>query len=604
MTGDVIFARLRIVLTRERVICRLITAWLFVALTSILRDGEYAFFFDLSYAQNTSLIKLALSTLGLFLLLTAAAFFLPRFHTDSWALFATATACVTAWLLLYYAWLGGIYFAFAVAIGYCMVVLYCFRANEELLDKWKPGKRTVLFFTVGAGLLTCGVIAGIGCLRYRLFYSPNFDFGIFCNMFYNMAETGLPLSTCERDVLLSHFAVHISPVYYLILPLYYVFRSPLTLQIAQAAALALGVIPTVLLARHFKLSGKMTMVVVALYAFYPTLSRGTFFDLHENCFLPLFLLLTFLFYEKRKWIPMYVSAVLVLSVKEDAAIYLFFFALFILLSEREWLHGSILAAMAVAYFLLCGYLMTKYGEGMMTARFGNLIYERDGSLLGAIKTALVNPGFLFTQLFSTETGGWEKVSYVLQMLTPLCFLPFCTRKPSRWLLVAPILINLLSLWPYQYDLGFQYHFGIAAFFIYAMIKNLPELTLPTAKTLLRIAAAVTCCIYLATVGAYLFTYASAYQKDREAYVQMDAFLEENVPKDASVAASTFLVPHLAERDEIYELFYHDQKTDVEYVVLDLRFENEYEEDMIFYLSNGYEQVAELKNYVLVLQRQE
>ena len=602
MTRTDAFARLRTALTQERVLCRLIAAWICVASFLILQNGKTAYFFDLAYAQRTSLLGIALATLFLFLFLTAVAFFLPQFHSDSWVLFVAATVCVTAWLVLYYAWLTDIYFALAVAIGYSVVVLYCFRANEELLEKWNPGKWTVWGFALGVGLLTCGMIATVGCLRYRVFYAPNFDFGIFCNMFYNMSETGLPMSTCERDILLSHFAVHISPVYYLILPFYYIFRSPMTLQIAQAIVLALGVVPVVVLARHFKLSGRMTLAVSALYAFYPALSRGTFFDLHENCFLPLFLLLTFLFYEKRKWIPMYVSAIFVLSVKEDAAIYLLFFAFFILLSEREWLHGSILAAMAVAYFLLCGYLMTRYGEGMMIGRFTNLIYERDGNLFGAIKTAVLNPGFLFTQLFSTETGGWEKISYALQLLAPIGFLPFCTRKPSRWLLLAPILVNLLTLYPYQYQLGFQYHFGITAFFFYAMLKNLPELNLPTAKTLLRVAAAVCCCLYLATVVEYCGTFIKIYKDNRETYAEMEAFLEENVPKDASVAASTFLVPHLAERSEIYEVEYHERKADIEYVVLDMRFGDEHEYYQMLYENRLYEVVAELEDCILILKK--
>jgi uncharacterized membrane protein len=220
-----------------------------------------------------------------------------------------------------------------------------------------------------AGLVCFGVIALLGVLRYKTFASPNFDFGIWCNMFHNMKETGLAMVTCERDMLLSHFAVHISPVYYLLLPFYCLFPSPLTLQIGQAVVLAAGVIPVFLLARHFKLPNHITVLCTMLYAFFPVITTGCSFDLHENCFLPLLLLLTFYFYEIKKPIPMYVCAILVLSVKEDAAIYLLFFALFLLVGERKYLHGGILAAMAVGYFLLCGYLLETTGTGMMSNRY-------------------------------------------------------------------------------------------------------------------------------------------------------------------------------------------------------------------------------------------
>ena len=41
-----------------------------------------------------------------------------------------------------------------------------------------------------------------------------------------------------------------------------------------------------------------------------------------------------------------------------------------------------------------------------------------------------------------------------------------------------------------------------------------------------------------------------------------------IPDDASVAASTFLVPHLSERKYLYEVYYTDKETG--YVAIDLR----------------------------------
>ena len=69
-------------------------------------------------------------------------------------------------------------------------------------------------------------VSAITVYRYLTYSSPNYDFGLFCNMFHNMKETGLPNITSERDMLLSHFAVHISPAYYLMLPFYMIFPSP------------------------------------------------------------------------------------------------------------------------------------------------------------------------------------------------------------------------------------------------------------------------------------------------------------------------------------------------------------------------------------------
>ena len=590
--------KIKSVMCFDRVAVRLIASWCsFAACVLIfgLRD-----FSVLEFAQDVSLLSVALFSLLFFALYTLVATVAgDAYHTDSWFLLASSTACVFRWLLGYDGTGQRPLFLLAVSSVYILFVVSCVRLNTSLLAKWKPQNSTVTVLAILFGVASCAVIAVITCLRYKTFSSPNFDFGLFCNMFHNMRESGLPLVTSERDRLLSHFAVHISPIYYLLLPFYYIFPSPLTLQIGQAVALTLGVIPVLLLARHHKLSGKTTLLVTALYAAYPALSTGCFYDIHENCFLPLFLLLTFLFYEKKKYPLMYISALCVLAVKEDAAVYLLLFALFVLLSERNYLHGGLLAALSVGYFGVCAYVLQKHGLGMMVNRFDNLIYNAEDGLLGAVKTALVNPGFLLTQLFTTCGDTWEKIVYFLQMLLPLGFLPFCTKKPSRWLLVAPILINLLTLYQYQYDIGFQYHFGITAFLIYAMIKNLPDLSLPSRQTLLSIATAACCCIYVFSVIPKLNTYTLRWQTGKRTYQYMENILD-TVPDDASINVSTFLLAHVADRKTVYEVGYHKNKPDVDYVILDLRYSS-YQSALEAYLDHGYTVFAEYPELILILE---
>ncbi len=580
----------------ERMFSRLIAAWsTFVAMIALRGEG----FEKLSFAQEVGFLPIGLWTLAFFALYSIVAMLARGIHTDSWMLMAAATVCVFRWLLGYEG-TQDLLFLLAVSLIYCLFAVYFMRANLPLFERIQPKRSAVALFATLAILVCFGMIAVITCLRYKTFSSPNFDFGLFCNMFYNMRESGEPLVSSERDRLLSHFAVHVSPAYYLFLPFYWLFPYPETLQICQAAVLAAGVIPVILLAKHFKLSAKSGMLVAALYAFHPAISAGCFYDLHENCFLPLFLLCTFLFYEKKKYVPMYLSALLVLSVKEDAAVYLLLFAAYLLLSERKYGHGIALAVLSAGYFGLCAYFLEKHGLGMMVNRFDNLIYNKEEGLLGAVKTALANPGYLLTQLFTTPRGGWEKLGYALQMLLPLGLLPFCSKKPSRWLLAAPILINLLTNYVYQYDIGFQYHFGITAFLIYATAKNLPELTPPTRRHLLTVAAAVCCCMYVMTVVPKANVYINRWQENQATYQRMDEVLD-TIPKDASVSCSTFLLAHIADRDEIYETQYHGNKTDVEYVAIDLRYEGE-RSTMQFYLDAGYSVCVEMDGLLVILKK--
>ncbi len=583
----------------ERFFCRLIAAWSsFVALVLIYYQG----FFSIGFVQEEiSLLDMGIVTLAFFAIYSVVAVIAGRFFSDSWFLLLAATVCICRWVSEYAGYANGELVCLTVAVIYALFLFYVVRRNRKLFRSFDFGPKLTLTFVLVAGVTACVILSLITCLRYKLFIAPNFDFGIFCNMFHNMKETGLPMVTCERDQLLSHFAVHLSPAFYFLLPLYYIFPSPLTLQIGQALFLMAGVIPVYLLCKHLKFSGRTTVLLSCLYVFYPVLSTGCFYDIHENCFLPFFLLWTFYFFEKKRYVPMYLSAVGVLFVKEDAAIYLLVFALYLFLSRRSRLNGVLLAVMAAGYFLFASYYLKEYGLGTMMDRYDNLIYDYDAGLFGVLKTVLTNPGYLLTQLFTESSGGWNKIWFLAQMLLPVGLLPFCSQKPSRWLLITPILLNIITYYPYLYDTGFQYQFGGAAFLIYATILNLPELRLPTRRALLSLAAAACCCLYLFRVTSTLSSYHSWWQSDKEKLERMESILE-TIPDDASVCASTFLVPHLAQRDVIYEISYHGYEPDVDYVVVDLRNEKESKMEYNIYGSRGYVKIAEEEGLILIMQK--
>lgn len=586
-------AALKAAFVRERVICRLIASWTLFAAIKALGEGTFS---DLSFAQNTSLGLMALYVVLFFGLLSAVYMLMSRFETDTWFMMLGATVCVVEWLSTY---AGGKEFnlvAWAVILVYSLFTFYFIQQNQALLDMIKPGKKVTFTVAVVAGLASATIISVVCCMRQITFATPNFDFGLFVNMFHNMKETGLPYVTSERDMLLSHFAVHISPIYYLLLPFYFVFPSPMTLQIGQAVIVASGVIPVWLLARHFKLSGRMQILVTCIYSLYPAATVGCFYDLHENCFLLPLLLWMFYFFEREKYLPMYLFAFGVLLVKEDAAMYLIMFALFVIISKKKYLHGAILAAGALAYFGFALFMLDTFGTGVMVNRFDNLIFNKEDGLMGAVKTALVNPGFLLTQLFTTTKNNWDKIIYVFQMFLPLGFIPFVSRKPSRWLLMAPILMNLLTYYQYQYSIGFQYSFGVSAFLIYAMLINLPELHAPSKKVLVTIGVVASCCFYLTAALPKVDYYFDRWEENHETYTRMEQALDA-LPKDASLNVSTYLLSHVADRSEVYQAkygdLYHGDKPDVDYVVLDIRgvkmtnTKNEVVQLRDAYLEHGY-----------------
>ncbi len=488
--------------------------------------------------------RFSTTALAVCTVLYAVVLVISRTQTDSFALFA---------LILF-------------AVG---VVLFPLLRREEhaLLPFSFPKKLCIGLCIVAA--VWCGLVIGcITCLRYLTFSSPNFDFGIFCQMFHNMSETGLPTVTCERDILLSHFAVHISPIYYTILPFYMLFPSPLTLQVAQAVVLASGIWPLYLLARQYKLSYAVTTAVATLYALYPAITTGCYYDIHENCFLPPLLLWLFVCYEKQRYGFMALCAVLVLSVKEDAAVYLAFFAIYLLLSRRDVRRGLPLLLGAAVYFVTAVWLLKQFGTGAMFGRYDELL-KGNPSTGGLIGTLLRDPAY-FLEIITKPTNLSQKLTWLFELLLPFGVLLWTPRgKFSRLLLLTPLLLNLLTQYGYQFNINYQYSFGTLAFLFYLLVQNTADHTPKYRRKHLVFGVITAGLMYCMLVLPTLTHYTDGYLTQRDTFRQMEEILD-TVPDNVSVTASTVLLPHLAQREIIYEDFYHEGDPDTDYVVLDMR----------------------------------
>ena len=595
--------------TLETFLSTFICSYFLVCVYNLLKhidDEVYYTSLDFLQAEGSDAFTgMLLAVILLSVGLTALIALLPKYNIVPNVL--VTSAIMLAFLLMYKSDTSQYYMYFAVILVMAIVMVYATDKNcfAFLKSDFHSG---IMWGAVGAIAVVFGFfVAGIGVYRYLTYSAPNFDFGLFCNMFYNMAETGAPNSTSERDMLLSHFAVHFSPIYYLMLPFYAIFPSPITLQILQAVVVYSGIVPVVLIARRKGLSKKLTLLAATVYAAYPALSAGCFYDLHENCFLAPLLLWVFYFFESEKYIPLAVFSVLTLLVKEDAFIYLIIFALYVLISTKKWKIGLPMAIVPLIYFLIVSTLMEQYGTGIMSNRFGNMIYNAEDGLIGVVKTIFVNPGYALSQLFTTSAENTDKLKYLIQLLLPLGFLPFATKKISKLLLLAPILLNTLTMYKYQPDITFQYSFGITAFLFYIAIINLADLKPSFARSYLpRIAAVAAILMFTIVVIPKYTTYNEKYEKNLELYTRIDYALENEIPEDATVTCSTFLLAHISDRDVIYEVNYHKEgdeyKTDTEYIVLDIRsgYAKASLEIAEYYKSKGYVEHYYDEGAVLIL----
>ncbi len=462
--------------------------------------------------------------------------------------------------------------AFFISAGF--LILFNNLPIEKYIEKYKKiFNYSVLSFVILYVVYLSIVVA----YKVKTFDGSTFDIGIFSQMFHRMSTDLTAITTLERDRVLSHFAVHISPIFYLMLPFYKLFPHVETLEVLQIWVVFSAVVPLRLLLKKLNLSKSINSLIIGWFVLIPVMTTAGGYHLHENCFLvPLIIWLFYFIVSEQKWKILLVT-LLLLFVKEDAFIYVVSIGLYFLFQKRFSLSSQtkkwiILAdfILPVLYFALGLYLLNTYGEGGMVSRFEPYLLEGENGILSVLKNLILHPTYVFSKLLIAK-----KLGYLFFVLAPLVFLPLVQRTWSSYFLSLPlIVINLLPDWPYQYDIGFQYSYGSQTLlFIMALLalEDLKEHKFIKEKTTL---AMVTVGIIMSGTLLHHFTHnwsfnIGYYFEHKEKFDTMRYTLE-SLPEEASVVTEGGYTPALRNHQYLYDIFYHnDKKADdsIDYIVI-------------------------------------
>lgn len=582
------------------VVRQIILSWLnavmleYLRLPDALRDLA-----RLDGLAQMSLIRVIAVFCGGMLLLSVISRFVNTAKVERWAVVGIFGILSIAALRASFTWA---FLAVCIlALIFLVVFGFCgWDGQPEPAVKQKQAHRIWLWITVGLSIAFFLFVSAWTVGRVYSFSTPTFDFGIFCQMFYNMKESGLPMTTVERDGLLSHFAVHVSPIYYVLLPFYALAPTPAALEALQAAVITSAVIPLWKIGKHHGLTGVQRMLVCAVLFLYPAYSGGTSYDIHENCFLTPLLLWLFYGIDRKNAVVTAIAAILTLMVKEDAAVYVAVIALWLIVKTvlqsqiidiRNLVTGIVMLAISLGWFFLVTGYLAKSGDGVMTYRYSNFMYDGSSSLLTVIKSVILNPMKAVYECVDTE-----KLYFIAMTLLPFLGLPLLTRRYERYILLIPyILVNLMSDYQYQHDIFFQYTFGAAAFLVYLAVVNLADIRINWQRVTVLAAAFIVsaACFYKVVVPKAIHypvqavRYYDFYQNIRDALSE--------IPDGASVTAATFYTTYLSQRETLYDVRYcsleHMLKS--QYVVLKKSADSDFKKYAANGEGNGFENLVNL-----------
>lgn len=509
------------------------------------------------YISAVPFMSVVLIFLTVFLALSLVCALLPN-HLRSFDPISAIVSVVVFDLRLL---LGANNFYLTAGITLVSLIIIAYALNKlQITEKQIDKHSGILCEAVTAGFAVAMVIfISIGTIcHHRLFYTGTHDFGLFVQMFHSLAEDLSAVTSCERDTFMSHFAIHSSYIFYLLVPIFKLFPYEETLLISQAVLAMGGVVPLILIAKKRNFSQSALIGIGAAYVFSTALIAPCFYDFHENAFLPTLLMWTLWAVDTKKTAAFYIFSALVCIVKEDAPLYIISIGLYAFFENKgtfSRIHGAVASFLSGSYMIFITKWLTENGDGktMTSSRFGHLLTDPEGGIIDVVINAFSNPGYLLSQLIQEKT-----LVFFLQVMIPMLFLPFFTKKIHRYLLMIPfIVMNLIIGVNYGYaaNIGFQYIFGPATLMIFMSLINVHDMT-PQMRRNIPILWGIAAILFFAGTQANKAAYIRQYTEKSDYYIQSEQTLD-SIPEDAVIAGNALIISHLCDRDEVYIFDYND-----------------------------------------------
>jgi uncharacterized membrane protein len=301
----------------------------------------------------------------------------------------------------------------------------------------------------------------------------------------------------------------------------------------------------------------MAAALALAYLLYAPMHGPSFFDFH---WLPLSIPLLFgLFWALAagRSATAWGIVVVLLLVREDVSIGLVVLGVFLAASGARRRFGVVLAAVALAWFVLVkGVIMPAAGPAPFDV-FHRALMAPGGGYGSILGTLVTNPVFVVGTLLEEP-----KLVYALHLLAPLAFLPL--RRPALLLLALPGFVTTLLTSGYgpTISIAFQYTAHWIPYLFGGCVLYLSLVRSASERTAAVLALCLGVTLHSRQFGAVLQqeTFVAGFERvgfsfddrDRD---RLDRFaaLSARIPPDASVAATEREVPHLSTRRTMYTL---------------------------------------------------
>lgn len=460
-----------------------------------------------------------------------------------------------------------------VALVAEMLAARALRSVPERLSKLMSRLRERLpVFLRKHGPLLLVVVASLAYAIFMSFYTlrwhyklrtHNFDLSINNNLLYG----GLKGVFMKSPVVFGddpgkYLAAHAKYGGYFFLPLYALYPKADFLIALQSSLLGLAAIPLYLFSRKRVPEWVAVAVAFAWLLYYPTHCA----DFYEVKWVPIasfFVVATVWAVDAKLWVWGAVLFVAGMLMREDMPIGFAVIGGVLLLSGHRPKTGLTMAAIASVWFVIVRfYIMNEAGDWWFPGMYKGLWAPGGHGFRAVIQTVLSNPIFTLGKIVEKK-----KIFYLMHLLVPLAFLP-----ARRWYLWAAFIPGtIITLFTTSYDppimYTFQYVMHWAPYLFLATPVALAALGKSPDSGASRMGAAVFAMLFASSVLSYNYgafprrnTLRGGYfpvdfdftRHDRERLDQLYQLIRM-IPKDASVATTENVGPHVSSRQWMFSI---------------------------------------------------
>ena len=331
-----------------------------------------------------------------------------------------------------------------------------------------PLPATVYAASALYGLLFAAAVS----LYYLGFHEPRLDLGDMVQAIWSTSHGHLLTFSAPTGQQLSRLGAHADVFLVLLVPLWWIWPSPLVILIAQALAVAAGAVPVFWLARKHLASERAAMHVAFAYLLFPATQFNAFTPtsgFHSITFAVPLVLFAVWFLDNDRLVPFAAFALLAASTKEEMPLAIGCLGLWYAFSKGGRRVGLTVFALGAAFSALEFLVLIPHFAVPGFHPFEDRYAAAGGSTGAILRNAVAHPVRLLEVAFNVH-----KAVYVALLLVPLLGLSLL--EPLILIGAVPDLaINLLSDKGSSTLLGSSYTAGILPFLFAAAIFGMAKL---------------------------------------------------------------------------------------------------------------------------------